>query len=114
MENRTSKCPGSNSQCCPSVAQKSDASPGGIIDLTAFGGPAGSDMFTDEPISLGTSGQDIAFGTDTLPVGSLNTDDWTTPPPGNENLFLANDDSSDYGTVASLGGGSIGDFDSTA
>ena len=103
--------------CCPTTTQKSDATIGENPELTALGTPADTDMFTGGDVSLlGTPGQDIALGTDTLPVGteSLNMDDWTVPPPGSENLFLANDDSNIYGTVASLGGGSLGDFDSTA
>ena len=71
-------------------------------------------MFSGGEISLGTPDQNIALGINPPPEGSLNLDDWTTAPleNENENLFLANDDSDNYGTIASLGG-SIGDFDST-
>lgn len=112
--NSESNCPGSNAQCCPTVVQKSDASIGVDLDLTAFGGPADTDMFSDGEISLGTPDQNLALGMDTPPAGSLNPDDWTAVPLGNENenLFLANDDSDSYGTIASLGD-PIEYFDST-
>lgn len=100
--------------CCPTTAQKSDATIGENPDLTALGNPADTDMFTGGDINLlGTPGQNIALGTDTLPLGteSLNMDDWTGAAPAGENLFLANDDSNSYGTVASLGGGLLGDID---
>lgn len=105
--------------CCPTTAQRSDATIGENPELTALGDPANTDLFTGGDISLlGTlpPGQDVALGTDPLSSGtaSLNLDDWTVSPPTSENLFLANDDSNDYGTFASIGGGSLGDFESTA
>lgn len=101
MENSTSKCPGSYSQCCPTLDQKkSDASTGDDTNLFALG-DAGPDIYSagESPLALAPPGGDLASNDALLPQGSLNPGD----PLGGENLFLANDNTdSDSGLVASL------------
>ena len=58
--------------------------------------------------------EDIAFGLDTPPAGSLNPDDWIEEPLDNENLFLSSYNSDDdYGLFAGLEDLMGDGFDST-
>lgn len=107
MKNRSSNCPGVDSQCCPTLATtSSDASPGYNNDLLALGEDTVSGINPGQEIAFGTGtlDDDLLLGMDTPPQGSLNPNDWETEPLDNENLFLATDDTDDYGLVASLGG----------
>lgn len=106
MGNSKSDCPGWYSQCCPTLESiDSDSSTGDDNNLAALGGDStGSDLFGNGDVSLGNSGGDIALGTDTFLNGDPNSFDWTAPSSDSENLFLANDNPDDYGSVASLGG----------
>lgn len=114
MENSSSSCPGVSSQCCPTTpALKSDASTGDDTNLFALGEAPGSDITGGGEVSMGSPGEYTALGVDTPPQGSLNPDDWATVPLESENLFLASDDTNDYGPVASLGGSMEGGLENT-
>lgn len=107
MKNRSSSCPGSNSQCCPTLEQKSsDASPEHNNDLLSLGEDTASWIKPGEEIAFGTGtlGDEFVLGSDTPPQGSFNPDDWQSQPLDSENLFLASDNTDNYGLVASLGG----------
>lgn len=103
LGNSTSNCPGSNSQCCPTPPQlKSDASIGYDDNPFVPGEAAASDITGSGDPGIGNPDEDIAFGMDTPPEGSLNPDDWPAVPLDSENLFLSSDDTDNYGLVAGL------------
>lgn len=98
--NSSDDCPGAYAQCCPSPAiQRPPAMIEGNINVED-----NTNLFVQQNLA----NPDVISG-DEISLGNLNPDDRSVFPLENENLFLASDNTDDYGLIAGLGDLSTGE-----